>query len=51
MNLTLFYVWEDARVWAHCYHSFDEHVLYGGVGILSFLILNLLGGTFRVAVT
>ena len=23
MNLALFYVWEDARVWAHWNHSFD----------------------------
>ena len=28
MNLVLFYVWEDARVWAHWSHSFDMLVNY-----------------------
>ena len=31
MNLAVFFVWEDARVWAHCNHSFDEQLLYGGL--------------------
>lgn len=26
MNLALFNVWEDARVWAHLNHSFDMHL-------------------------
>ena len=26
MNLALFYVWEDARVWAYWNHSFDVHL-------------------------
>ena len=30
MNLALFYVWEDARVWAHWNHSFDTHLNYLG---------------------
>ena len=28
MNLAIFYVWEDARVWAHWNHSFHEHLNY-----------------------
>ena len=30
MNLVLFYVWEDARVWAHWNHSLDMHLNYLG---------------------
>ena len=30
MNLTLFYVWEDARVWAKWNHSFDVRLNYLG---------------------
>ena len=26
MNLLLFFVWEDGRVWAHWNHSFDMHL-------------------------
>ena len=26
MNLVLFYVWEDARVWAHWNYFFDVHL-------------------------
>ena len=29
-NLALFYVWKDARIWAHWNHSFDMHFLYQG---------------------
>ena len=29
-NLVLFYIWEDARVWAHWNHSFDVHLSYLG---------------------
>ena len=29
-NLALFYVWEDARVWAHWNRSFDVHLIYAG---------------------
>ena len=29
-NLALFYVWEDARLWAHWNHSFDMHLTYLG---------------------
>ena len=28
MNLVLFYVLEDTRVWAHGNHSFDMHLSY-----------------------
>ena len=30
MNLALFYVWEDARVWANWNHSSDMHFNYLG---------------------
>ena len=40
MNLALFYVWEDARIWAHLNHSFDRHLSYLGPVILFFSILN-----------
>ena len=30
MNWALFYVWEDARVWAQWKHSFDVHLNYLG---------------------
>ena len=30
MNLALFYVWEDAGVWAHWNHSFDMHLNFLG---------------------
>ena len=28
MNLVLFFIWEDARVWAHRNHPFDMHLTY-----------------------
>ena len=36
MILVLFYVWEDARVWAHWNHSFDMHLSYLGPVSCSF---------------
>ena len=30
MIIVLFYIWEDARVWAHWNHSFDMHLSYLG---------------------
>ena len=30
VNLALFYVWEDARVWAQWNHSFDMYLSYPG---------------------
>ena len=30
MNLALFYVWEDTRVWADWNHSFDMHLNHPG---------------------
>ena len=30
-NLVLFYVWEDAKVWAHWNHSFHMHLSYLGL--------------------
>ena len=30
MNLALFCVWEDARVWANCNQSFDMPLNYPG---------------------
>ena len=35
-NLALFYVWEDARVWAHWNHSFAMHLSYLGPASHSF---------------
>ena len=32
MNLALFYVWEDARVWALWNHASDAHLSYLGQG-------------------
>ena len=29
-NLALSYVWEDARDWAHCNHSFYMHLTHLG---------------------
>ena len=29
-NLALFYVWEDAKLWAHWNHSFDGHLSFLG---------------------
>ena len=31
MNLVLFYIWEDARVWAHRSHSFFKKLLYWSI--------------------
>ena len=30
MNLVLFYIWEDAKLWAHWDYSFDKHFGYLG---------------------
>ena len=41
VNLALFSVWEDAKVWAHWNHSFDMHLTYLG-RILDFHLLSFL---------
>ena len=38
----LFYVWEDARVWAYWHHPFDTHLNSLGARVLLFSTLNLL---------
>ena len=34
-SLVLFYVWEDARAWAHWNHSFDVHLSYLGLCVFT----------------
>ena len=42
MSLALFYVWEDASIWAHWNHSFDMCLSSLGLVSCAFLILSLL---------
>ena len=42
MNLVLFYVWEDAKVWAHWNHSFGIYLSYLGPVSCVFSSLSLL---------
>ena len=39
-NLVLFYIWEDARVWAYQTHSFHVHLSYPGPVSCAFHILS-----------
>ena len=49
MIVVLLYIWEDARVWAHCNYSFDMHVSYLFSISILFSILNSPQGTLSEA--